>query len=164
MAYLLLIVIAVFIISVYAENRWAPYCIRFGIPVYRKEFAVEPTELLKVEESYLNRVSESFVVILSGPLVLRKIEDGQWYIRQKFWGEPIMHGKLTVETNSTKAHLVGYLSWLSVFIITVVVCLGVVYKEPEALIVILGVLYFFVEKTMYDRLVDHLSQEKKLEQ
>jgi hypothetical protein len=142
--------------------KWFPAYFKFGIPVYYKRLINKAAILSEIDESDLNCISKSFVIGFTTPLVFKKIAEGQWAFRQQSFRNAIMHGKLFVEPGTSNVYLAAFINWYFLLITGVFIVISIQDRRyfiilAVSIVVILG---YFIEKRIYDRLANYLSEEK----
>ena len=73
-----------------------------------------------------------------------------------------MHGKLFVEPGTSNVRLVGFLNRYVLLLLGIAIIISISRLEYFAVIAIsiMTMLYYFLEKHMYGRLINYLSEEK----
>ncbi len=155
--------LAIIFIEYCVSTRWFPVYFKFGIPIYNKRFTGKASILSGIDDSHLNSVSKSFVLSFVTPLIFKEITVGLWALHQKSFRASMMHGKLLVEQGNSNFHLVGYINWWILILVILVMKISLERKElfPFSAIAIMFLLFYFLERHMYNRLANYLSEEKK---
>ena len=160
------IIVVVMFVAVFVEYcmsaKWVPVYFKLGMPIYSKRFIGKKSVLAEIDDTHLNSIAISVVLSFTTPLVFKKIAKEQWALRQQSFNASIMHGKLIIEPETSKVHLVSYMNWHLLPMMGAAILLSIQHKELFiiALVAIGMLLFYFFEKTMYDRLINHLSEEK----
>lgn len=155
-------ILVVMFVECFMLVKWVPAYFKHGIPVYSKRFIGKKSVLAEINVAHLNSVAVSFVLSFTTPLIFKKIAEGQWALRQYSSNSRIMRGKLTVNTDTSNVSIVGYISW-SILLMTAIAILMLIQSKNLFFITVIVIgttLCYFLEKTMYDRLVNYLSEEE----
>ena len=161
MLYVVLILVVMFV-EYYMSIRWFPIYYNFGIPIYSKRLIGKKSILSEIDDDYLNITSKSFALMFVTPLIFKKITAGQWALRQKSFRTATMHGNLFIEQETSNLRLVGFINWWILFLIGVAIQISLQHKEFFIIvfIAIMGLLFYFLEKHMCDKLVNYLSEKE----
>jgi len=160
-----ILTLVVMFIEYRMSTEWFPDYFKLGIPIYSKRLTGNASILSKIDDSHLNSASKSFVLSFVTPLIFKKIAEGQWAFHQQSFRSSIMHGKLFVEQEHSNVHLVSYINWWILLTVGAAILISLQKRNLFFLvfIAIMCLLYYFLEKKMYDRLVDYLSGEGRNE-
>lgn len=144
----------------YLSYRWFFIYFQYGIPIYRKRLSDRTSFLSEIDNSQLNSASESFVLNFVSPLVFKKNAEVQWMFRQKSFRTAVMHGKLFIDQEDNNIYLVSYINWWILLMAGIAIHISLKDKKLFFLIFVFitFMLYYFLEKKMYDRLIQYLSE------
>jgi hypothetical protein len=157
---MLILLVVVMLVEYFMSTEWNPAYFKLGIPIYSKRLINKASILSSLDKNDLNSISKSFVLMLTTPLVFKKIAEGQWAFRQQSFRNTIMHGTLFIEPETSDIRLVGFINWSFLLLLCEIVIIS--FLDVSLFIIIAiptaTMLCYFLEKHMYDKLVNYLSQ------
>ena len=155
-------VIAIFLVGViefFISNWWSITYFKYGIPVYLRHFILDEQAKTDIDDEKLKEASKSSVLLFLSPPVFEKFDEGQWTFCQPY-NRGMIHGKLVLEKDKPSGALIGYIQWWIILLIITTVSISIKQKDPSFPVYPLSalLLYYFLEKKMYDKFTDYLSK------